>query len=128
MLYAFVATGCGAFLGACLRYVFGLALNPIFPPGHRHHGALLYDWLLREAKKLGIAGGTAFRSIAGSGKHGVMHEVHFLELAGRDAVRVDFVASITNADRLMERVREEHLQLFHARFPAEFGVLSDEEP
>ncbi|HET6906125.1 MAG TPA: fluoride efflux transporter CrcB [Rhodanobacteraceae bacterium] len=31
MLYAFLATGCGAFLGACLRYVFGLALNPIFP-------------------------------------------------------------------------------------------------
>lgn len=31
MLYALLATGCGAFLGACLRYVFGLALNPIFP-------------------------------------------------------------------------------------------------
>ena len=31
MLYAFLATGCGAFLGACLRYLFGLALNPIFP-------------------------------------------------------------------------------------------------
>lgn len=28
---AFLATGCGAFLGACLRYVFGLALNPLFP-------------------------------------------------------------------------------------------------
>lgn len=31
MLYALLATGCGAFLGACLRYVFGLTLNPIFP-------------------------------------------------------------------------------------------------
>lgn len=31
MLYALLATGCGAFLGACLRYVFGLALNPVFP-------------------------------------------------------------------------------------------------
>ena len=31
MLYALLATGCGAFLGACLRYAFGLALNPIFP-------------------------------------------------------------------------------------------------
>lgn len=28
---ALLATGCGAFLGACLRYVLGLALNPIFP-------------------------------------------------------------------------------------------------
>ncbi|SRR5579883_2827314 len=31
MFYALLATGCGAFLGACLRYVLGLALNPIFP-------------------------------------------------------------------------------------------------
>ncbi|HXS74401.1 MAG TPA: fluoride efflux transporter CrcB [Rhodanobacteraceae bacterium] len=31
MFYAFLATGCGAFIGACLRYAFGLALNPIFP-------------------------------------------------------------------------------------------------
>ncbi|MEO6968513.1 MAG: fluoride efflux transporter CrcB [Rhodanobacteraceae bacterium] len=28
---AFLATGCGAFLGACLRYIFGLWLNPVFP-------------------------------------------------------------------------------------------------
>jgi CrcB protein len=28
---AFFATGCGAFLGACLRYALGLALNPVFP-------------------------------------------------------------------------------------------------
>lgn len=28
---AFFATGCGAFLGACLRYQFGLWFNPIFP-------------------------------------------------------------------------------------------------
>lgn len=31
MFTALLATGCGAFLGACLRYVFGLTLNPLFP-------------------------------------------------------------------------------------------------
>ncbi len=29
--FAFLATGCGAFLGACLRYLFGLWFNPVFP-------------------------------------------------------------------------------------------------
>lgn len=29
--YALLATGCGAFLGACLRYLLGVWLNPIFP-------------------------------------------------------------------------------------------------
>lgn len=28
---ALLATGCGAFIGACLRYLLGLALNPVFP-------------------------------------------------------------------------------------------------
>lgn len=26
-----LATGCGAFLGACLRYLFGVWFNPVFP-------------------------------------------------------------------------------------------------
>lgn len=28
---ALFATGCGAFIGACLRYLLGLTLNPVFP-------------------------------------------------------------------------------------------------
>jgi CrcB protein len=31
LIYALLATGCGAFLGACLRYVFGVWFNPLFP-------------------------------------------------------------------------------------------------
>ena len=36
----------------------------------RHDGALLYEWLLERAKKLGVHGGSAFRAIAGFGRHG----------------------------------------------------------
>ncbi|HEX5961784.1 MAG TPA: fluoride efflux transporter CrcB [Rhodanobacteraceae bacterium] len=31
LIQALLATGCGAFLGACLRYLFGVWLNPLFP-------------------------------------------------------------------------------------------------
>lgn len=31
LIPALLATGCGAFLGACLRYLFGVWFNPIFP-------------------------------------------------------------------------------------------------
>lgn len=44
----------------------------------RHDGVLLYEWLLEEAKKLGVPGGSAFRAIAGFGRHGRMHEETFL--------------------------------------------------
>jgi PII-like signaling protein len=106
----------------------GVYLRFFMHENRRYHGVLLYEWLLREAKKLGIAGGTAFRSIAGYGRHGVLHEAHFLELAGSETVRVDFVVTATDADRLMQRVREERLQLFYAKLPTEFGVLGGDAP
>ena len=106
----------------------GAYLRFFMHENRRHHGVLLYDWLLREAKKLGIAGGTAFRSIAGYGRHGVMHEAHFLELAGSETVRVDFVVTNEDADRLMRLVRDERLQLFYAKLPVEFGVLDGDAP
>ena len=36
----------------------------------KHHHILLYEWLLEQAKKQGMQGGSAFRSIAGFGRHG----------------------------------------------------------
>ncbi|MBN8736242.1 MAG: DUF190 domain-containing protein [Xanthomonadales bacterium] len=101
----------------------GVYLRFFVHENRRHGGMLLYDWLLAEAKKLGLPGGTAFRSIAGYGRHGVTHEAHFLELAGQETVRVDFVVPRGLADRMIERVRTENLQLFYAILPAEFGAL-----
>ena len=101
----------------------GVYLRFFTHENRRHGGVLLYDWLLAEAKKLGLPGGTAFRSIAGFGQHGVTHEAHFLELAGQETVRVDFVVTRELADRMIDRVRNENLQLFYALLPTEFGSL-----
>ena len=56
-----------------------------------HAGMPLYEWLLEEAKALGIPGGSAFRAIAGFGRHGRLHEETFFELAGELAVKVEFI-------------------------------------
>ncbi len=88
----------------------------------RHHGILLYEWLLEQAKKMGIHGGSAFRAIAGFGRHGVMHEQHFFELAGDLTVRIDFVVSTEEAERLLKLVADETLSIFYARFATEFGA------
>ena len=103
----------------------GVYLRFFVHENRRHGGILLYDWLLAEAKQLGLPGGTAFRSIAGYGRHGVTHEAHFLELAGQETVRVDFVVTREAANKMLARVREENLQMFYALLPAEFGVLGD---
>ncbi|MEO1765747.1 DUF190 domain-containing protein [Thiobacter aerophilum] len=88
----------------------------------RHRGRLLYEWLLEQAHALGIPGGSAFRAIAGYGRHGVMHEETFFELAGDLPVEVGFVTSEADAERLLARIGEEGLSLFYAKLPAQHGV------
>lgn len=105
----------------------GVYLRFFVHENRRHGGVLLYNWLLDAAKKLGLPGGTAFRSVAGYGRHGVTHEAHFLELAGQEAVRVDFVVTREEADRLLAHVHSEKLPMFYAIFPIEFGLLGGDD-
>lgn len=92
--------------------------------GRRHHGKLVYEWLLSVARELGIHGGSAFRAIAGFGRHGFV-EQHFFELADNMPVEVVFMLSDVEAQKLLSRLREEkHLSLFYIQQSAEYGVLN----
>lgn len=88
----------------------------------RHNGILLHDWLLEQAKKQGISGGSAFRAIAGYGRHGHMHEETFFELAGELPIQVEFVLQATQTDALLEAVRAARLNLFYVRYAVESGA------
>lgn len=88
---------------------------------HRHR--LLYEWLLEQAKQLGIHGGSAFRAIAGFGRHGVLHEEHFFELAGDLTVEIDFAVVDDDAQRLIDRLVAERISIFYVRIPIEFGAV-----
>lgn len=88
----------------------------------KHQRILLYEWLLEQAKKIGIHGGSAFRAIAGYGRHGILHEQHFFELAGDLTVEVEFLLSDEEAEQLLDLIRREQIRVFYAKVPAEFGM------
>jgi uncharacterized protein len=89
----------------------------------RHHHRLAYEWLLEEAQKFGLHGGSAFRALAGFGRHGQLHEEHFYELAGDHLpVEVGFVVTTEEADRFLAHIGAEGLSLFYLRVPVQFGV------
>jgi len=90
----------------------------------RVHGRLAWEWLLEQANKLGIRGGSAFRAMAGFGGRHVLHEQTFFELAGTLTVEVEFIVTEDEADRVLELVKKEKLRLFYARIPARFGVIN----
>ena len=89
------------------------------------HGMLVHDWLLEQARRLGLSGGTAIRASAGFGHHHVLHEDRFFELAGELPVEVEFVTDAARADRLLEAVKAESLAIYYVRFPVEAGFTRD---
>ena len=91
----------------------------------KHPNRLLYEWLLEHARALGVHGGSAFRAIAGFGRHGVLHEQHFFELAGDLTVKVEFILTDEMADRLLESIRHENVSVVYARIPATFDVIGE---
>ena len=93
----------------------------------KHHGILLYEWLLETAKQAGIHGGSAFRAMAGYGRHGILHEQHFFELAGDLTIEVEFLLTDEQAERLLEVLTRERVRLFYAKTQAEFGMIEGED-
>jgi PII-like signaling protein len=92
--------------------------------GHRHHGRLAWEWLLEQGSKLGIRGGSAFKAMAGFGRHHILHEAHFFDLAGTLAVEVEFVVTPEEAQQLLDLLHKEKVRLFYAYTPACFGVIN----
>src|ERR1700676_4189083 len=88
------------------------------------HGMLLYEWLLEHARKLGVHGGSAFRAVAGYGRHGVLHEQNYFELAGELPVVTEFIVSEADAGRILGLGLKEKIDLVYASWPAEYSATS----
>ncbi|HEX7111067.1 MAG TPA: DUF190 domain-containing protein [Mizugakiibacter sp.] len=101
----------------------GVYLRFFMHANARHGGMLLHEWILEQAKREGLAGGSVFRAIAGFGRHGVLHEEHFFELAGDLPVKVEFILPEPQAERLIEIVRASGAALVYARSPTSYGVI-----
>ncbi|MDO8207438.1 MAG: DUF190 domain-containing protein [Gallionella sp.] len=88
-----------------------------------HAGMPLYEWLLEEARALGIHGGSAFRAIAGFGRHGRLHEDTFFELAGELAVKVEFILDDVITEQILQRVSAQNLTVFYVRTVVQSGFI-----
>ena len=90
-----------------------------------HQGKQLQEWLLEEARALGVRGGSVFRAVAGFGRHGHLREETFFELAGELPVQVEFVLDDTHANQLLGVVTAEGLNLPYVRYAVEAGTTGE---
>jgi len=100
----------------------GVCLKLFVSEVQRHGGKLLYEWLLEQARGMGIAGGTAIRAIAGFGRNGRLLEESFFELAADLPVEIEFLVSSDQVEQLLGLLKAENLQLFYVSMPAEYGI------
>ena len=96
--------------------------------GDCHGGRMLWEWLLDQANKHGVRGGSVFRAMAGFGRHHVVHERKFFELAESQILMVEFVVTDTEAHELLSLVHREKLKLFFAHIPAQLDVVDPSTP
>jgi len=88
-----------------------------------HAGMPLYEWLLERARFEGVGGGSAFRAMAGFGRHGKMHEDTFFELAGELAVKVEFIVDEALAEKLLDSLHQENLKILYIRQQVEVAQI-----
>jgi PII-like signaling protein len=103
----------------------GIYINFFVTERAEHEGILLYVWLLQQARKLGLHGGTAVRGVAGFGRHGKMHEQSFFELAPDLPVEVNFIATEPEVEKLLAAIESAGLKLLYTRDPVEFGITGE---
>lgn len=102
----------------------GLQLT-FFTQQDRRHGTLpLGEWLIQEARKLGVPGATLIAASEGFGHDRKLHSAHFLELADQP-IEVLMALSTADADRLFARLREENIRVFCVQTPIEFGMTGE---
>lgn len=99
----------------------GFQLTFFTQQDRRHGHTPMAEWLLLEAKKLGLTGGTLMGAGEGFGHDGKLHSAHFFELADQP-IEVTIAASQADADRLFLRLQEEKVNVFYVKTPVEFGM------
>lgn len=92
----------------------------------QYHGILAYEWLLKFAKQNGIQGGSVFRGIAGFGRSKILHEEHFFELSSNSPIEIIFHVNEPDAEKLLNLLKIENIDLFYVKTPSEYGFINDE--
>ncbi|CAD7376355.1 MULTISPECIES: DUF190 domain-containing protein [Pseudomonadota] len=89
----------------------------------RMHGSTpLAQWLLDEAKKLGIRGATLDGALQGLGHDGTVHAINMFDFSDQP-VQVTMVLTTKEVERLFSQLDDAQVRVFYTKIPAEFGTL-----
>lgn len=100
----------------------GYQLSFITELNRRIDGAQPMEWLMQQAKLLGISGVTTFAGVESIGSHGRRHSARFFELADQP-IEIMMAVSQEQATELFNKINATETHLFYIKTPIEYGEL-----
>ena len=71
---------------------------------NRHQGRPLYEWIVLEAKKAGLAGATVLRGIMGFGANSRIHTAKIMRLSEDLPIVIELVDTPRKLERFFEQI------------------------
>jgi PII-like signaling protein len=109
----------GSFAGGAMN---GYQLTFYTERNRRHRHQEVCDWLLAEARRLGVKGATVIDCAEGTGHAGAHHAAHGFRVADQP-VQIVLAVTADEAGRLLALVAAEGVHAFYTKVPVEFGVI-----
>jgi hypothetical protein len=69
----------------------GKLLRIFIGENDRHDGMMLYEWIVRTAREIGLAGATVLRGLEGYGAHSRLHTAKILRLSADLPIVIEIV-------------------------------------
>ncbi len=79
----------------------GKLLRIFIGENDRHEGMALYEWIVREARRRGLAGATVLRGLEGFGAHSLLHTAKILRLSTDLPIVVEIVDTEENIESFL---------------------------
>ncbi len=89
-----------------------------------HEGGSLAEWIVAEAKRLGVRGATLSGATEGFGHDGRFHSDGFFDLEDKP-VQIALAVSVEECGRLLTSVEKQGLRVFFTKARIEFGFTGD---
>jgi hypothetical protein len=70
----------------------------------RHDNMPLYEWIVRKARTMGLAGATVLRGLEGFGAHSRIHTARILRLSTDLPIVVEIVDTIDNIEKFLPEI------------------------
>lgn len=67
----------------------------------KHEGQPLYEWIVRSARKTGLAGATVLRGVEGFGAHSRVHTAKILRLSEDLPIVIEIVDTVEKIDAFL---------------------------